>query len=137
MAWPFPHGTPGGGTGEESCVAKFGRTVACREPWAQAMRGGAGWDGAVVVAVGMLQVLSWVMGRRWAEVRWKESFWGRLVVKLFGGREGRGYGGGEGARPLLTEREERERDADVEEGEGRDGDGGYRYGGTDHSQRDG
>ena len=135
MAWPFPHGAPGKGAGE-NCTAKFERTVACREPWQRAMQGGAGWDGAVVVAVGMLQVLSWVMGRRWAEERWADSFWGRLVVRLFGKRDEGVNGGRDGARPLLTGREEGEgRVADVEEGEGGEGDGGFRYGGTDNSQR--
>ncbi|KAK0639165.1 hypothetical protein B0T16DRAFT_497305 [Cercophora newfieldiana] len=67
MAWPFPSGPPGGGGSEESCAVRFGRTVACREPWQSAMQGAGGWDAAVVVAVGLLQVLSWVMGRRFAE----------------------------------------------------------------------
>ncbi|KAK0751373.1 hypothetical protein B0T18DRAFT_485975 [Schizothecium vesticola] len=77
-AWPFPHGAPEDGAGE-NCAEKFGRTVACREPWKRAMQGGAGLDGAVVVAVGLLQVLSWVMGRRWAKGRSRDY----LTLKLY------------------------------------------------------
>ncbi|KAK1825955.1 hypothetical protein QBC39DRAFT_365568 [Podospora conica] len=137
MVWPFPHGAPGGGgPGAADCVARFGRTVACREPWQRAMQDSAGWDWAVVLAVGGLQVLSWVMGRRGPGGGWVESFWGRLAVKLFGGREGGVHVGGEGSRPLLTERDGgEERESDVEGGEGRAGEGGFQYGGTDDSQR--
>ncbi|KAK4444436.1 hypothetical protein QBC34DRAFT_474909 [Podospora aff. communis PSN243] len=140
MAWPFPSGPPGSGSGAETCVMRYpGRTQACREPWAAAMQSGAGWDAGVVIVVGVVQVLGLVYGRGVVgEEGWEGSVWGRLGrwvgSVVFG--DGRRGGGdrGEGARPLL----EGGRVEDVEE----DGEGdvareeGFRYGGAGADRRE-
>lgn len=52
MAWPFP---PAAG-GAQQCAVRFDRALACRGPWAAALRGAAGADLGVVLGVGVLQV---------------------------------------------------------------------------------
>lgn len=53
MAWPFPPAA-----GVQRCAERFDRALACREPWAEALRRGAGAELGVVLAVGLMQV-SW------------------------------------------------------------------------------
>lgn len=76
MAWPFP-------PTDVPCAARFDRALACRGPWGEALRRGAGVELGVVLAVGVLQVSrnpSPVGGRGWlggyryacADVEWYE-----------------------------------------------------------------
>lgn len=51
-AYPFP------GMAPSSCSQTYGRSVACREPWRGALRRASGTDLGVILAVGLLQVLS-------------------------------------------------------------------------------
>jgi len=113
--------------------------VACREPWGRAMQSGAGWDAAVVIAVGILQVLGWGLGRKVVQVRWVESVWGRLFSWLFsGGRDGGRRDEGGPGRPLLAGPRDGGADGEAEEGrddgdngdeESRGGGNGFGYGG--------
>lgn len=51
-AWPFPDkGNP-----QPDCATQWGRTLACGQPWAGAMKQMAGLEFGIVVAVGLLQV---------------------------------------------------------------------------------
>jgi hypothetical protein len=92
------------------------------------MQGAAGLELAVVVAVGIVQVYGWVVGRRFAEgcTGWRETGWWRALMGLF--RSDR-PGEREGMRPLLVGREEEE-GGDVE----REGGGEGGYGGTGASR---
>lgn len=54
MAWPFPP------TAVE-CAVRFERALACRAPWTEALRRGAGVQFGVVLAVGLLQVSFFVV----------------------------------------------------------------------------
>lgn len=56
MAWPFPPADV------PRCAARFDRALACRGPWADALRRSAGASLGVVLAVGMLQVSRGVVG---------------------------------------------------------------------------
>ncbi|KAK0613355.1 hypothetical protein B0T14DRAFT_569415 [Immersiella caudata] len=135
MAWPFPSGPPGSGSGSESCVSRYpGRTEACKGPWGEAMGSGAGWDGAVVVVAGLVQILGLVLGKRFVD-GWEGSVWGKLGRWLTAFMSGRGgedvaFDRGEGSRPLLTGGGSGY--VEQEEPEGREGDDdgeeGYRYG---------
>lgn len=49
-SFPFP--APGG----ETCAEKYGRTLACRGPWKQAMQLHSGIGLAIIILVGALQV---------------------------------------------------------------------------------
>ena len=49
-AFPFPGDTP------STCPETYGRSLACRGPWRQAMQGTAGADFAVAMTVGLMQV---------------------------------------------------------------------------------
>ncbi|PSR80838.1 hypothetical protein BD289DRAFT_53233 [Coniella lustricola] len=60
MAWPFA--TPAGAS---QCAAMFDRTLACRVPWAAALRRSAGVNFGVVVAVAMLQIISLFLATRY------------------------------------------------------------------------
>jgi hypothetical protein len=51
-AWPFPRK----GNSQPNCAAQWGRTTACGQPWAEAMKQAAGLEFGIVVAVGLLQV---------------------------------------------------------------------------------
>ncbi|KAL6892326.1 hypothetical protein GGI43DRAFT_191691 [Trichoderma evansii] len=60
-----------------TCPEMFGRDLACRGPWKSALRSSTGTDFGVVVAVGLLQVLSLLMTREgtnwwtaWRTVSW-------------------------------------------------------------------
>ncbi|KAM0251102.1 hypothetical protein ACHAQJ_008347 [Trichoderma viride] len=70
-AYPFPK------TGASTCAEMFGRNQACRGPWRSALHSSAGADFGVVVAVGLLQILSLLMTREgtnwwtaWRSVGW-------------------------------------------------------------------
>ncbi|KAL9480735.1 hypothetical protein ACSS6W_005521 [Trichoderma asperelloides] len=61
----------------EACAGMFGRNQVCRGPWRSALRSSAGADFGVVVAVGLLQILSLLMTREgnnwwtaWRSVSW-------------------------------------------------------------------
>ncbi|UKZ82063.1 hypothetical protein TrVFT333_009847 [Trichoderma virens FT-333] len=76
MAYPFPR------TGEKysMCAETFGRDQACRAPWTAALRSSTGADFGVVIAVGLLQILSLLMTREgtnwwnsWRSVAWRRQ----------------------------------------------------------------
>ncbi|KAL7809847.1 hypothetical protein V8C44DRAFT_333614 [Trichoderma aethiopicum] len=74
-AFPWPK------TGQKysACAEMFGRNQACRGPWRAALRSSAGADFGVVVAVGLLQILSLLMtreGTNWWNA-WRSINWGR------------------------------------------------------------
>ncbi|PON22802.1 tetraspanin [Trichoderma gamsii] len=61
----------------KTCAAIFGRDQACRGPWRSALRGSAGADFGIVIAVGVLQALGLLMTREgtnwwtaWRSVSW-------------------------------------------------------------------
>ncbi|RGP63348.1 hypothetical protein FLONG3_9909 [Fusarium longipes] len=61
-AYPFPGTTP------SNCAATYGRRTACREPWHEALQTIALIDLAVVVGVGLVQLLGLLVdrdGRNW------------------------------------------------------------------------
>lgn len=102
MAWPFPRGRPG--EGGETCAVKYGRTLACREPWQQAMGSAAGGDLAVVICVGLLQILGWLLMKTFGD-RMRDSVLWRIVERFLGSDE-RVVDEEERVRPLLRASEE-------------------------------
>ncbi|PTB63902.1 hypothetical protein BBK36DRAFT_7141 [Trichoderma citrinoviride] len=62
------------------CYEMFGRDQSCRKPWRAALRSSAGADFGVVVAVGLLQILSLLMTREgtnwwnaWRSINWRRQ----------------------------------------------------------------
>ncbi|KAF3766159.1 hypothetical protein M406DRAFT_356222 [Cryphonectria parasitica EP155] len=107
MAWPFPPAAI-------ECAARFDRALACRGPWADALRKSAGVNFGVVVAVGLLQVLSIVLARRYAGRNSRFS-WSDILSRH--GARGHGPVGGSASRPLLTDNTAQIQEVDEEVGE--------------------
>ncbi|KAL7951012.1 hypothetical protein V8C42DRAFT_136194 [Trichoderma barbatum] len=73
-AFPFPPADA------NTCAKTFGRDHACRGPWTTALRSSTGADFGVVIAVGLLQILSLLMTREgtnwwdaWRSVSWRRQ----------------------------------------------------------------
>ncbi|KAM5355564.1 hypothetical protein ACJ41O_002210 [Fusarium nematophilum] len=82
-AYPFP------GMAPSSCAETYGRRIACREPWRGALQTASGLDLAVVLGVGLMQILSLLLGAG----RW--NTWGHR-------NGGQATDHRESQRPLLT-----------------------------------
>ncbi|KAL6861029.1 hypothetical protein J3F83DRAFT_747124 [Trichoderma novae-zelandiae] len=75
-AYPFPKP---GDNNKSLCGDMFGRAQSCRAPWRAALRSSTGADFGVVVAVGLLQILSLLMtkeGTNWWNA-WRSIGWRR------------------------------------------------------------
>ncbi|KAK3387319.1 hypothetical protein B0H63DRAFT_469781 [Podospora didyma] len=104
MAWPFPVGShPDDAV---SCVARFGRTAACKAPWEEALQRATGVDLAVVLAVAVLQGVGLLLTKVLASSRNgdNEPWWRRVLGWWFTRLGGGGDGDLEGRRrrPLLV-----------------------------------
>jgi len=87
-AWPF--------TGNIQCAQRFGRDTSCVGPWRDATLTNSAIDLAVVLAVGVLQVLTLLFmqsASNWRHAWWAQS-WSRLSDRPIEERER--------TRPLLT-----------------------------------
>ncbi len=54
MAWPFPHGNPK--EPQSTCESQFGRTLACRVPWEQALQQNNGTGLAITIFTAVIQI---------------------------------------------------------------------------------
>ncbi|KAK4197068.1 hypothetical protein QBC40DRAFT_309341 [Triangularia verruculosa] len=136
MSWPFPSS---GNTGDAgSCEKQFNRHVPCADPWGEQLAKTAGVDLAVVVVVGLVQVVTLVLfkGQQRQRGRKRGGEWLGRVLEIFTG-SGNGDDGGV-RRPLLTggSRSERyltaNRDVEDEDGD-EEGDGNGQANGDGHA----
>ncbi|KUI60662.1 hypothetical protein VP1G_07884 [Cytospora mali] len=121
MAWPFP-------PADVPCTVRFDRSVSCQGPWTSALQRNAGVEFGVVIAVGLLQIVSCVLARHYGG-RFQAFSW----RDLFGQGSRRTGNGSSSARPLLTGRESHEEVVDEEIG-GAGDENGHRYGAMDNNR---
>ncbi|KAK1754418.1 hypothetical protein QBC47DRAFT_461517 [Echria macrotheca] len=101
MAWPFPRGQPGApGSGPATCAARYGRTLACRVPWREAMASTAWWDFGVAIGVAVLQIVGWILINKFGD-RVRESTLWKVVERFVGRRDETAADDEERVRPLL------------------------------------
>ena len=99
--------------------------MACREPWEEQLKGVAGTEFAVVIAVALLQVLGLFAVRVFGNTaqQAQESWWAKIARRVFGGRaepeENSASAGGRVRQALLGP-------AGVDEEDGHHDDGGER-----------
>lgn len=121
MAWPFP-------PTDVTCATRFDRSLPCQGPWTRALQKNAGVEFGVVIAVGLLQIVSCILARHYAG-RFQAFSWGDLFGQ---GSRRTGYGSSS-TRPLLTGRESEAEDVDEEDGDAGD-ENGHGYGGVGNNR---